>query len=405
MWESKVVNNDMEYLTDQKLSVKGIDGYTSGIDAPRMKMRTSWGSLKDYYDIVVWNSPRARQNSDVQLTNALVARWWHTNKTFHFPGFEIRLTHLDFVMLTEIPIGKGEPINYSKSRKLMDNSEVWEELTRIYLLWVIGQGFTGTTSTNASKAWLVVLGDSESLQNLEGVKQSDSGKHSMSNAKRQMDLRLSPGAVVWRPWVLNAHYRDEEVVLAREVSRKRIYFRGVVDMKDEVLYLGERCLRQVLDLSRVQSHEEVGIGNIGSSRFVPNDHWKGLAQQSFEKTDALEKLLYDRFTYGFSNTGVTSSSAFITNQSQEEASLDGTFRMLSLGGSGECIRRRQATSTLDDHGTGYHPVVMDTGISPTYSIPRLSQEENPYLNSNVNLNTDMEFVVETQVESEKAMWI
>ncbi|XP_026412574.1 uncharacterized protein LOC113308311 [Papaver somniferum] len=186
----------MEYLTDQKLSVKGIDGYTSGIDAPRMKMRTSWGSLKDYYDIVVWNSPRARQ-----------------------------------------------------------------------------------------------------------------------------------------------------------------------------------------------------------------DHWKGLAQQSFEKTDALEKLLYDRFTYGFSNTGVTSSSAFITNQSQEEASLDGTFRMLSLGGSGECIRRRQATSTLDDHGTGYHPVVMDTGISPTYSIPRLSQEENPYLNSNVNLNTDMEFVVETQVESEKAMWI
>ncbi|KAI3884048.1 hypothetical protein MKW92_001989, partial [Papaver armeniacum] len=78
-----------------------------------------------------------------------------------------------------------------------------------------------------------------------GVKQSDSGKHSVYNAKRQMDLRLSPGAVVWQPWVLNAHYEDEEVVLAREVSRKRIYFRGVVDTKDEVLYLGERCLRQV----------------------------------------------------------------------------------------------------------------------------------------------------------------
>ncbi|KAI3860023.1 hypothetical protein MKW92_028805, partial [Papaver armeniacum] len=132
-----------------------------------------------------------------------------------------------------------------------------------------------------------------------------------------MDMRLSPGAVVWQAWVLNAHYEDEEVVLAREVSRKRIYFRGVVDTKDEVIYLGERCLRQVLgiisipcpppdfsiirsediiegvnyfladeteyvrwwktvsmgpllpDLSRVQNHEEVGIGNIGSSRFVP----------------------------------------------------------------------------------------------------------------------------------------
>ncbi|KAI3836142.1 hypothetical protein MKX03_028121, partial [Papaver bracteatum] len=133
-----------------------------------------------------------------------------------------------------------------------------------------------------------------------------------------MDLRVSPGAVVWKPWVMNAHYEDEEVVLARELSVKRIYFRGVVDTKDEVLYLGERRLRQVLgiisipcpppefsttrtediregvhysitddteyvhwwktvsmgpllpDFSHVQNHEEVGIGNIESSRFVPN---------------------------------------------------------------------------------------------------------------------------------------
>ncbi|KAI3913298.1 hypothetical protein MKW92_002690, partial [Papaver armeniacum] len=128
------------------------------------------------------------------------------------------------------------------------------------------------------------------------------------------------------------------------------------------------------------------------------DQWKCLAQQSFERTNALEQLLYDRFTYGPSDTGVTSYSAFSTEQSQEEASLHGTFHMLGLGGSGECSRKRQATSSLDDHGIGYHPVFRDDGISPTYSIPRLSQEENPYLNSNVDLNTDMEFVVETPLE-------
>ncbi|KAI3877571.1 hypothetical protein MKX03_014186, partial [Papaver bracteatum] len=66
-----------------------------------------------------------------------------------------------------------------------------------------------------------------------GVKQSDSGKHFVNNAKRQMDFRGSPGAVVWKPWVMNAHYEDEEVVLARDLSVKRIYFRGVVDTKDE----------------------------------------------------------------------------------------------------------------------------------------------------------------------------
>ncbi|KAI3871756.1 hypothetical protein MKX03_011180, partial [Papaver bracteatum] len=152
----------------------------------------------------------------------------------------------------------------------------------------------------------------------ERVKQSDSGKHYVNNAKRQVDLRLSPGVVIWQPWVMNSHYEDEEVVLSRELSVKIIYFRGVVDTKDEVLYLGERCLRQVLGiisilcpppdflitrtediregvhysiaddtefvgwwktismgplfpyLSHVQNHEEVGIGNIGSSRFVPN---------------------------------------------------------------------------------------------------------------------------------------
>ncbi|KAI3868971.1 hypothetical protein MKW92_013197, partial [Papaver armeniacum] len=61
------------------------------------------------------------------------------------------------------------------------------------------------------------------------------------------------------------------------------------------------------------------------------DEWKGLAQQSFENNDALEKLLYDRFTYGPSDTGVISPSAFSTEQSQEEACLHRTFRMLSLG--------------------------------------------------------------------------
>ncbi|KAI3869149.1 hypothetical protein MKX03_035392, partial [Papaver bracteatum] len=57
---------------------------------------------------------------------------------------------------------------------------------------------------------------------------------------------MSPGAVVWQPWVMNAHYEDEEVVLTRDLSVKRIYFRGVLDTKDEVLYLWERYLRKVL---------------------------------------------------------------------------------------------------------------------------------------------------------------
>ncbi|KAI3871757.1 hypothetical protein MKX03_011181, partial [Papaver bracteatum] len=126
------------------------------------------------------------------------------------------------------------------------------------------------------------------------------------------------------------------------------------------------------------------------------DQWRCLAQQSLENKDVLEKLLYDRFTYGPSDTGVTSSSAFSTEQSQEEASLHVTFRMLGLGGSGECSRKHQATSSLDDHETGYHPVARDSGISRTYSIPRLSKEENPYLNNNMDLNTNMEFIVEVE---------
>ncbi|KAI3840578.1 hypothetical protein MKW92_023640, partial [Papaver armeniacum] len=44
----------------------------------------------------------------------------------------------------------------------------------------------------------------------EGVQQSDSGRHSVNNVKRQMDHRVSPGAVVWQPWVRNVHYEDEE---------------------------------------------------------------------------------------------------------------------------------------------------------------------------------------------------
>lgn len=81
----------MEYPTNKKFSVKGRDGHISGIDAPKMKMGTSWGKIKDYYDIVVWNNPSELQvldncgfstifffnfkNSYLQLTSALVARW------------------------------------------------------------------------------------------------------------------------------------------------------------------------------------------------------------------------------------------------------------------------------------------------------------------------------------------
>ncbi|RZC76159.1 hypothetical protein C5167_000439 [Papaver somniferum] len=84
MWESKVVNNDMEYPTDQKLSVKGRDGHISGVDATKMKMRTSL---------------RIIMISLYGMIHAHV-RWWHTTKTFRFPDFEIGLTPLGFVMLT-----------------------------------------------------------------------------------------------------------------------------------------------------------------------------------------------------------------------------------------------------------------------------------------------------------------
>ncbi|XP_026408128.1 uncharacterized protein LOC113303310 [Papaver somniferum] len=53
----------MEYPTDQKLSEKGRDGHLSGKDTPKMKVRTSWGKFKDYYDIIVKNNPRALQSS------------------------------------------------------------------------------------------------------------------------------------------------------------------------------------------------------------------------------------------------------------------------------------------------------------------------------------------------------
>ncbi|KAI3839663.1 hypothetical protein MKX03_011283, partial [Papaver bracteatum] len=92
--------------------------------------------------------------------------------------------------------------------------------------------------------------------------------------------------------------------------------------------------------------------------------------QSLEKNDALEQILYDRFTYGPYDTGGTSSSAFSTEQSQDEASLHGKFRMLGLGGSGECSCKRQDTYSLDDHGTGCHPVAG----TPVLVLPIQSQD-------------------------------
>ncbi|KAI3885562.1 hypothetical protein MKX03_009260, partial [Papaver bracteatum] len=181
----------------------------------------------------------------------------------------------------------------------------------------------------------------------EVMQQTDVGKHSMNNAKRWMDLRVSLGAVVWLPWVHNAHYEDEEVVLAREVSRKRIYFRGVVDKKYEVFYLGERCLRQVSslitipcpppdfantktedivervhyliandieyvgwwttismgpllpDLSRVHNQEEVGIGNIRSSHFVHNVPAPSQFVETFVYTQPETPSTFPRIEWSF----------------------------------------------------------------------------------------------------------
>lgn len=39
-------------------------------------------------------------NSDRQLTQAMVERWWPTTHTFHFNSFELGLTPLDFFMIT-----------------------------------------------------------------------------------------------------------------------------------------------------------------------------------------------------------------------------------------------------------------------------------------------------------------
>lgn len=110
--------------------------------------------------------------------------------------------------------------------------------------------------------------------------------------------------------------------------------------------------------------------------------------------------MYDRFTYGPSDPSGTYVTSFSSEQSEDEDSLHNTLGMMGLGGSGECSRKHQATSTLDDQGLGYHPILGDSGVSPRYSIPGLSQDENPYLNGNVDLNKDMEFVVETQDDNQ-----
>lgn len=39
-------------------------------------------------------------NTDRQLTQAMVERWWPTTHTFHFNTFELGLTPLDFFMIT-----------------------------------------------------------------------------------------------------------------------------------------------------------------------------------------------------------------------------------------------------------------------------------------------------------------
>ncbi|KAF6176452.1 hypothetical protein GIB67_010089 [Kingdonia uniflora] len=45
-------------------------------------------------------------NSDNQLIQALTERWWPTTHTFLFPCAEIRVTPLNFTMLTSLPIGR-----------------------------------------------------------------------------------------------------------------------------------------------------------------------------------------------------------------------------------------------------------------------------------------------------------
>ncbi|KAI3972574.1 hypothetical protein MKX01_019232, partial [Papaver californicum] len=73
----------------------------------------------------------------------------------------------------------------------------------------------------------------------------DAGKYSANNAKRQMDMRVSHVDVVWQPWLNNSHYNNDEVIIARTLSKKIVRFSGVEIKRDAALYLGERCLRQL----------------------------------------------------------------------------------------------------------------------------------------------------------------
>ncbi|XP_026413057.1 protein MAIN-LIKE 2-like [Papaver somniferum] len=176
--------------------------------------------------------------ADFKLTEALMERWWKKTMSFHFPEFELGITPLDFVRLTGIPIGGGRKlptipvglkkrhyigydstylscvkenhgartaayeqavrerrkgdkvgvwdssasvipisflVHYINSRENQNNEGVWEELTRIFLLWCIGRFLLGNTTTRVSKGWL------ELLQNFHNLDEYDWGSAALGN--------------------------------------------------------------------------------------------------------------------------------------------------------------------------------------------------------------------------------
>ncbi|KAI3995294.1 hypothetical protein MKX01_032096 [Papaver californicum] len=127
-----------------------------------------------------------------------------------------------------------------------------------------------------------------------------------------------------------------------------------------------------------------------------------LAQESFEKVGALENLLYDRYSYGPYSTGDTSTSPFSSEQSQHETSLQDTFSIMGFDTPATVSRKRLANATMKNQNSFCYPdfpgVESSSNVkNPNVQDPSLefSENENPYLNSNVDLSLDIKFMAET----------
>ncbi|KAF6154689.1 hypothetical protein GIB67_000573 [Kingdonia uniflora] len=77
-------------------------------EVPHLKQRLKATNLMSVFDCKIGNA-------DNQIILTMIERWWPTTHTFHLPCGELGITSRDFIVLTRIGIGTGEPMEFDES--------------------------------------------------------------------------------------------------------------------------------------------------------------------------------------------------------------------------------------------------------------------------------------------------